>query len=72
MLIAQKGENTMYNMFIVALMVASFIVINPPVSASETMKVAAVEQTQSGDQNQGTDQEEDSDEDEEEEEEVSN
>ena len=62
----------MYNMFIVALMVVSFIMINPPVSASETMKVAAVEQTQSGDQNQGeTDQEEDSDEDEEEEE-VSN
>jgi hypothetical protein len=57
----------MYNMVFIALMVVSCVLINPFISASEkTKKVAAVEQTQSDDQNEG-----DSDEDNETEEEQS-
>ena len=52
----------MDNMLIVALMVVSCILINPFVSASETKKVAAVEQTQP-DNEEDFDEEDEEDED---------
>ena len=56
----------MENMLVVALLVVSCICINPFISASETGKVAATEQTQTNDQTDETGDESDEEEEEEE------
>ncbi len=68
MFMSHKGEKTMDNLLVIALIVVSCIVINPFISASEnapvTEQVAAADQNGSDDQNSDSDDDEDEEEDE--------